>query len=91
MGAGGIYNVYNGSDNPLDYTDAVAGTAAVVEAFTYKLMKAPVTKVPVVGEVVGVYGALRLSWDIGRVWDAWVRWYRENQQQKALIPLVKPR
>jgi hypothetical protein len=27
MGAGGIYNVYNGSTNPLDYTDAIAGNS----------------------------------------------------------------
>jgi hypothetical protein len=48
-------------------------------------MKAPATKVPVVGEVVGAYGALRLSWDVGRYLgpiyggDVWVRWYRESQ------------
>jgi hypothetical protein len=50
-----------------------------------------------IGEVARIYGALRLSWDIGHIWgpvyggDAWVRWYRESRQQKSLIPLVKTR
>lgn len=84
----GTYNVVNGSTDPLDYTDTAAGLAAITESAILRYTGAPSSKVPVVGEVVAYYGALRLSMDVGRFLgvryggDAWVRWYREYQEEK---------
>jgi RHS repeat-associated protein len=90
----GTYNIVNGSTNPLDYTDTAAGLATIIESAVLKFTNAPSSKVPVVGEVVAIYGGLRLSMDVGRFLgvrfggDAWVRWYREYQNEKEQEAMI---
>lgn len=87
MGITGTYNVIEGSTNPLDYTDAVAGLSAITEAAAIRFMVNPASKTPVIGEGVAIYSVMRLSWDIGRFFgerfggDYWVRVYKENQRK----------
>jgi RHS repeat-associated protein len=90
----GTYNIVNGSTDPLDYTDTAAGLATIIESAVLKFTNAPSSKVPVVGEVVAIYGGLRLSMDVGRFLgvrfggDAWVRWYREYQNEKEQEAMI---
>ena len=56
------YNqIYNGEAQPITYVDAGVGTAGILAAgasYFYGV------QIPVVGEFVAVYGALRLTWDV---------------------------
>ena len=57
------YNqIYNGSAQTMTYVDASVGTAGLMASYALYFHG---VEIPVVGEFVAVYGALRLSWDFG--------------------------
>jgi RHS repeat-associated protein len=67
-GAGAIstYMAYNdiikGREQPITYFDAGVGTIGLAASYTSYFHG---VEIPVVGEFVAIYGALRLSWDVG--------------------------
>jgi hypothetical protein len=67
-GAGAIstYMAYNdiikGREQPITWVDAGVGTFGLAASYSTYFHGA---EIPVVGEFVAVYGALRLSWDVG--------------------------
>jgi len=67
-GAGAIstYMAYNdiikGREQPITYVDAGVGTIGLAASYASYFHG---VEIPVVGEFVAIYGALRLSWDVG--------------------------
>ena len=57
------YNqIYNGSAQSVTYVDAGVGTAGLIASYASYFHG---IEIPVVGEFVAIYGALRFSWDVG--------------------------
>ena len=72
------YQIAKGTAQPITYVDASVGTVAVLTtgaSYFYGV------QIPVVGEFVAIYGALRLTWDVSYSLGAQYgpsKWYGTN-------------